>query len=156
MGTPAEKDAALVFDHIGVVTGDIDAAAQTLAEALGPCGFSHRFDDEALGVSVRFVKDRSGLVYEMISPLGEKSPVARTLASKASLLNQVAYRTEALDTSARALRAGRCLPVSRPAPAKAFGGALVQFFWNPLGFVVELIESPAHTHLFLDSFADAK
>ena len=115
----------MIFDHIGIVTGDLDTGAAQLA-AMHPIeAWTRRFDDAGLGVSVRFGRDRSGLVYELIAPFGENSPVAGTLARRANILNQVAYRVEDLAAAATALRAAKAVPTSRPAPALAFGGAQV-------------------------------
>ena len=139
----------LVFDHVGIVVADIDAACRTMAASLGLNGFTARFDDAGLGVSVRFGRDAGGMVYEFIAPLGEKSPVARVLASKNSLLNQIAYRTPSLVGSYAVLRAAGNPPLGPAKPAVAFGGGKVQFFWSPLGFVLELIEAPGHVHVFL-------
>ena len=136
----APLTAALRFDHIGVVVKDIPAAIATFGATFGIVGITERFDDEGLGVSVQFCRDFSGIVYEAISPLGAKSSVAKTLASKTNLLNQVAYRTDAFAQSAEALRDAGHFALGPPAPALAFGGARVQFFWCEMGFVIELIE----------------
>jgi methylmalonyl-CoA/ethylmalonyl-CoA epimerase len=138
----------LVFDHIGIIVGEIDAGSATLDGMLGKLAWTSPVHDAGLGVSVRFARDQSGLVYELIAPFGERSPIARTLKSKANLLNHIAYRTHSIERGAAHLRMQRALPVSRPAPACAFGGANVQFFMTPLGFIIELIEIEAAIHLF--------
>ena len=140
----------LMFDHIGIVTENVDTAVRRLASAVGASEVTRRFDDEVLRVTVRFVRDPSGMVYEMIAPFGEGSPVAQTLKSKTNLLNQIAYRTGSIEKSAAALRAGGNLPLGKPAPAIAFSGARVQFFFSPLGFVIELIEKNDHVHNFCE------
>jgi len=143
-----EKEQDLSFDHVGIVVADVDAASTTLAGLLGRVSWTRRFDDAGLRVSVRFARDRSGLVYELIAPLGDASPVARALKSKTNLLNQIAYRTRSLEASVARLRTQRAVPVSAPAPALAFGGARVQFLMTPLGFLFELIETDRITHDF--------
>jgi methylmalonyl-CoA/ethylmalonyl-CoA epimerase len=145
----------LTFDHIGVVVADVDASASQLAATFGAQGFTKKFDDAGLGVSVRFVRDPAGVIYEMIAPLGERSPVAKTLAKQKDLLNQVAYLVHRLEESGDMLRANGCLTLGAAKPAPAFGGAHVQFFWNPLGFVVELIEGPEFRHQFFASIEEA-
>ena len=141
----------LTFDHIGLVVADIEGACRQMAKTLGLSHFTDRFDDKALGVSVCFGRDASGTVYEFISPLGEKSPVARALETKTNLLNQVAYVTPSLAESAAALRAAGNFPLGSSHPARAFGGAPVQFFLSPLGFVIELIEASGHRHDFSET-----
>jgi methylmalonyl-CoA/ethylmalonyl-CoA epimerase len=138
----------LTFDHIGIVVAELDAGCDQLAELLAPLEWTERFEDPGLGVSVRFARDAAGIVYEIIAPLGDASPVLRTLQSRSNLLNQIAYRTRSLDASLARLRRARAVPVGAAKPAVAFGGARVQFLMTPLGFIVELIEIDRVTHRF--------
>jgi methylmalonyl-CoA/ethylmalonyl-CoA epimerase len=140
--------ADLSFDHIGIVVADVEAGMPKLAGLLGPLVWTRRFDDTGLGVSVRFARDTSGIVYELIAPLGEASPVARTLRARANLLNQLAYRTGSLTASVARLRKERAVPVGSAAPALAFGGAHVQFMMTPFDFLIELIEIDRVVHEF--------
>jgi methylmalonyl-CoA/ethylmalonyl-CoA epimerase len=134
----------LMFDHIGIVTSDTDHACRQFGSTIGAVEISERFDDSALGVSVQFIRDRAGIVYEMISPLGEKSPVAKALATKTNILNQICYRTASIAEAAAELRELGNMPLGPAKPALAFDGALVQFFFCRLGFVIELIEIQAY------------
>jgi methylmalonyl-CoA/ethylmalonyl-CoA epimerase len=143
-----EAKADLTFDHIGIVVADLDEGARKLTGLLGNLQWTRRFDDVGLAVSVRFARDGSGIVYEIIAPYGPTSPVTAALKSRTNLLNQVAYRTRSLDSSVARLRAGRSVPVGRPRPALAFGGARVQFLLTPLDFLVELIEIDHVVHQF--------
>jgi methylmalonyl-CoA/ethylmalonyl-CoA epimerase len=136
----SEQKPLLMFDHIGIVTADIDYACTQFGRTIGATEISERFDDVLLGVSVQFIRDAGGVVYEMISPLGENSPVASAIASKTSILNQIAYRTASIGLAAADLRKLGNMPLGTPKPAKAFGAAAVQFFFSPLGFIVELID----------------
>jgi methylmalonyl-CoA/ethylmalonyl-CoA epimerase len=145
---PASEIPALTFDHIGIVVADLTEASPQLAALLGPVKWTRRFDDGGLGVSVTFARDRAGVVYELIAPYGDRSPVIRTLKSRNNLLNQLAYRTANLEFAASHLRARECVPVTPPAPAVAFGGARVQFFLTPFEFLIELIELETWTHHF--------
>ncbi len=118
---------------------------------LGPLEWTQNFDDPGLGVSVRFARDRSRIVYELITPLGESSPVRRALNQRANLLNQLSYRTKSLEAAIRPLRAQGAVPLGTAAAAVAFGGARVQFLMMPLGFIVELIEIDRMIHSFSSS-----
>jgi methylmalonyl-CoA/ethylmalonyl-CoA epimerase len=146
---------ALVFDHIGIVTANVGKACAQFGAMVGATGATARFDDEVLGVTVQFIRDGSGITYEMIAPLGDASPVAKSLAAKTNLLNQVAYLTPAIAEAGALLRKAGNFPLDKPKPAIAFGGALVQFFFCPLGFVIELIEAPGHRHDFAPFSASA-
>lgn len=140
----------LTFDHIGIVVHDCDKDGGEFATLVQAVETTQRFDDENLTVSVRFIRDRSGIVYEMIAPLGEDSIAAGPLRKKANLINQIAYRTDDLAVAAADLKRSGAFALGDPRPALAFGRAHVQFFFAPLGFVIELIEAPSFHHEFFD------
>lgn len=139
----------LEFDHIGVVVPDLATGGRQIEATLPVVASTAVFDDPVLGVSVQFYRDRSGLIFELIAPYGDASPVRNTLG-QAHRLNQLAYRCRNLEEAAQTLRRGRAVPLGVPAPALAFGGARVQFFWSPLGHVIELIETPDVRQDFID------
>jgi methylmalonyl-CoA/ethylmalonyl-CoA epimerase len=139
----------LSFDHIGLLTGDVDAGLRDFAAVIGAYEATERFDDSGLTVSVRFLRDRQGVVYEFIAPLGENSVVSGALRKSASIINQIAYRTSSIaEDSARLKTKGHVL-LGAPSPAVAFGGGHVQFLMSPMGFIIELIEAPSHSHCFM-------
>jgi len=143
------EPSGLLFDHVGIVVPDLAAGIPKLAAILGEVNWTRRFDDSRLGVSVQFARDRAGMIYELIAPLGEESPVARTVNLRANLLNQLAYRTNSLEASVEHLRSQGSCPITPPTPALAFGGARVQFLMTPLDFLIELIEVDFAVHEFL-------
>ena len=138
----------LTFDHIGILAKDVDAAAMELGDAIDAVEATVRFDDPGLTVSVRFLRDRSGVVYELIAPLGEASVVSGALRKNANIINQLAYKTSSLSADAALLKVKGYMPLGPAKPALAFGGGHVQFMMSPMGFIVELIEAPAHSHHF--------
>lgn len=138
----------MIFDHIGIVTDDIDRSAERMIKMFGITNWTTLFEDPQLAVKVRFLRDPSGLVYELIAPLGETSPVLRALRTRTNLLNQIAYKTTSLESDSILLRSQGAIPTSEPAPAVAFGGARVQFFFTKLGFIVELVQFTSHRHQF--------
>ena len=142
--------ADLTFDHLGIVVGDLEAAHSRCQGLLGPLARSRRFDDPELGVSVAFVRDTHGLVYELIAPLGTASPVSRALRAQVNILNHVAYRTTSLEATTRRLRKERAIAIGNPKRALAFGGARIQFLQTDLGFLIELIEADRIVHEFRD------
>jgi methylmalonyl-CoA/ethylmalonyl-CoA epimerase len=148
VGVPDNDEQGLAFDHIGILVPELEAGCTTLRKLLGTLQWTRRFDDGRLRVSVRFARDNAGIVYEIIAPLGDHSPVSNSLKSRAALLNQIAYRTRSLAASVTDLRRARAVPVGAPAPALAFGGAPVQFMMTPLGFLIELIETDRVVHEF--------
>ena len=139
---------SLNFDHVGIVVRDLAVGLQSMRALLPIAASTERFDDPGLGVSVQFLQDKSGIVYELIAPLGSNSPVAKIAASRNGVINQLAYRVEDIAAAGQYFRSNGAIPTGSPKPAMAFGGALVQFFYTSEGFIVELIESPGFQHRF--------
>lgn len=138
----------LIFDHLGLVVPDLAAARVHLQATLGIAQWSEVFDDHGLGVCLQFGSSGASPRFELITPLGEKSPVARALNQGRNVLNHLAYLTADLETAAASLREQGCFPAGDASPAVAYGGKRVQFFLSPLRFIIELIEAPGHRHLF--------
>lgn len=137
------------FDHIGIIVTDIPKACIHLSQTLPIISETQTYDDILLTVSVKFLKDNSGIVYELISPLGEGSVVKQALRKGINIINQVAYRTENIEETSQKLVESGFRSLGEKKPAIAFNGAFVQFFMSPLGFVVELIGTKDYKHNFL-------
>jgi methylmalonyl-CoA/ethylmalonyl-CoA epimerase len=141
----------LLFDHLGLVVPELCMGRTFLSSALGVAKWTPEVEDRGIGVRVQFgTSGRDGLVYELVAPLGECSPIANALRNGKHILNHVAYRTAELDEAGARLRAQGCCPAGAPQPAVAYEGRRVQFFVSPLRFVIELIEKPDHMHTFED------
>jgi methylmalonyl-CoA/ethylmalonyl-CoA epimerase len=138
----------LQFDHLGLVVKSLAKGRKVLAAMLGIAHWTQEFRDPVNGVLLQFCRDPSGLCYELLEPLDETSPVYPALAGGKAILNHVAYRVEDLPSQGERLRLAGCAPTSEPKPAIAYGGRSVQFFVSPLRFVIELIEAPAHEHIY--------
>ncbi len=150
---------ALEFDHIGLIVADLAAGRAFLEAALGIACWTPVTHDPGIRVSVQFGSAQfasaqlgsaagSAVVYELIAPLGEDSPIAGALRQGKSILNHVAYLTPDLAESAARLRALSCFAAGEPQPAVAYHGRLIQFWVSPLRFIIELIEKPGHRHPF--------
>ena len=146
---PAGAPEILFFDHLGLIVPDLAGGRDFLASALGVVRWTPAVDDERLQVRVQFGSSAAGsMVYELIAPFGERSPIANALRSGKHILNHVAYRTADLEKAGQRLRSQGCYPAGDAQPAMAYGGKRVQFFVSPLRFVIELVEKPEHQHAF--------
>ena len=144
-------DRTLALDHIGLIVPELATGREFLATALGITRWTPVTDDPTLQVSVQFgAAPGQPLIYELIAPFGEQSPIANALRSGKHILNHLAYLTPSLETSGDHLRASGCYPTGNPLPALAYQGRLVQFWISPLRFVIELIEKPGHIHPFAE------
>lgn len=139
---PGRGTNGLRFDHLGVVVAEIEAGRGFLENALGVLQWTAVVEDVGIGVNVQFGTAGDGMVYELIAPRGEDSPVSKALQSGKHILHHVAYRTDDLAGAGERLLTQGCAATGEPQPAAAYGERKVQFFMSPLRFVVELIESP--------------
>jgi methylmalonyl-CoA/ethylmalonyl-CoA epimerase len=142
--------AKLRFDHVGVVVGDMEAGRKFFAETMSIERWTEVFDDPGLRVSVQFGQGETGPCYELITPLGENSPVAAALRNGQRILNHVAYLTADIQAAGQRLADQGCSATGPVHPAVAYGSLHVQFWVSPLRFMVELIEAPEHEHIYLD------
>lgn len=139
----------LIFDHVGLVVRDLKSGFGNVCSLLPIVSATQVYDDQVLGVSVQFLRDAGGVIFELIAPLGNDSPVAKIAASGRGVINQVAYRVGNLAEAAQYFRAHGATPTSAAKPAIAFAGAPVQFFLTKEFVVVELIESEGASREFV-------
>jgi len=138
------------FDHIGVAAGTLEIGRAVLRETLDIVEWSAEFADPVNHIYCQFGRDASGICYELVAPLDDQSPIAKAVRTRNNVLHHLAYLVTDLDAEAARLEPAGCVVVTRPAPAIAFGGARIQFFFNGgLGFILELIEAPNHAHVYL-------
>lgn len=137
------------FDHLGLAVSDLARGRASLEQSLLVDRWTDIFHDPVNGVRLQFGRDEAGVVYELLEPLGDRSPVAAALASGKNILNHVAYLVPDLLQAAARLKAARHIATSQPNPAIAYGGARIQFFVSPLKFIVELIEAHDHQHVYM-------
>jgi methylmalonyl-CoA/ethylmalonyl-CoA epimerase len=138
----------LQFDHIGLVVGDMTEGREFLESTFGIDRWTEVFEDPGIGVYVQFGRAEEGPCYELISPLGESSPIATALKRGMNILNHVAYLTADLDSAAKMLQERGSMTAGPAKPAVAYGGARVQFWVTAQRFMVELIEAPGHQHAY--------
>ena len=78
--------------HLGVAVDDLDEALGTYARLFG-AGVEHRATVEEQGVEAAAVLVGAGRV-ELLSPLGNDTPVGRFLASRGPGMHHVAYEVD--------------------------------------------------------------
>ena len=99
------------------------------------------FDDPVQKVSVCFLERGTAgdPVLELVAPLGEESPIQRTL-SKGAGAYHICYETENLEQAIEHLTARGCLMVSPPVPAVAFNNRRIAWLYTSTRQLVELVE----------------
>ena len=142
------------FDHLGLVVKRLARGREHMTALLAIDAWTAPVEDPVNGVTLQFGRDPAGVVFELLEPLGDSSPVAAALRKGAAILNHVAYRVPDLAAGAAHLASAGAARVGDPRPAIAYGGRPIQFFVTPLRFLIELIEAPDHSHAF-DVFSRA-
>jgi methylmalonyl-CoA epimerase len=89
------------IDHVGVAVDDLDAAIQLHEGALG-MPLVHRETVEEQGVEAVLFDVGEGHI-ELLSPLGEDTPVGKFLARKGPGLHHVAYAVTDIEAALAAL-----------------------------------------------------
>jgi methylmalonyl-CoA/ethylmalonyl-CoA epimerase len=136
------------FDHIGVIAFSLEDGRAALSAVLDIPRWTEEYADPVNQIYAQFGADSSGVCYELIVPFGESSPVTKALRSGKNILSHVAYLVSDLTKAGDQLRAAGAVPTSDPKPAVAYGGKQIQFFVTPMRIMIELIEAPAHRHLY--------
>ncbi len=128
------------FHHVGVAVTDFDKAVAFYRDVLGFRLVSGPFEDPIQKVKVGFLADAGGApTLELIAALGEDSPINRYLSEGIGAYHTCYEVTDVAATLA-ALRGKRCLIVSNPVPAVAFGGRSIAWCYTPTNQLLELLE----------------
>lgn len=134
-------DSELVFHHIGIACRDIDKTREFYL-GLGYTA-SPVVDDPLQHVRICFLDKEGAPRLELLQPLDDQSPVARTLATAGVTPYHFCYEVRNLDEAIAALRTKRFLLVSGPVPACALGDRRIAFLYNKNNGLIELVENPA-------------
>lgn len=132
------------IDHVGVAVDDLDGALALFAETFG-MRVAHREIVQEQGVEAVLLDVGEGHV-ELLSPLGEQTPVGKFLAKRGPGIHHVAYRVDDVAAAIATLR-GKGVPLIDETPRVGISGSLVAFL-HPKGsggVLTELVQ-PAEAH----------
>lgn len=125
--------------HLGIAVKDIKTSSLQYKKSLGWEMRTAIIFDPIQNVNIIFMGDENEILYELIEPVDETSPVYNLLKRRVSLYH---FCYEVLDIEAKIeelLRNG-FLKISGPLPAVAFGGKKVAFLINQDNLTIELVE----------------
>ncbi len=130
--------------HVGVAVPQIDEATNMLGAIFGSEVVSGPFDDPIQKVTVNFLSQAEGEAaeIELIAPLTEDAPIRSMLNKTGGGAYHLCFETNDLDRALAHVRQLKCLVVSAPAPAVAFGGRRIAWFYTPSRLLVELVDAP--------------
>jgi methylmalonyl-CoA/ethylmalonyl-CoA epimerase len=132
--------------HVGIVVKDLQAHGAAYASSLGLIPEAGVVHDPIQKVNIRFWRDSSGNLLELIEPADATSPVAQA-ATKGGGLNHLCYEVEDIEQQvARAVENGAIL-LGRIVPAVAISNRRVAFlYFRKLGLIEYLEASLKHEH----------
>jgi methylmalonyl-CoA/ethylmalonyl-CoA epimerase len=133
--------------HVGVAVSEIAPAAATLDSLFGYKVVSGPFDDPIQKVTVNFMKQTAedAAEIELIAPLTPDSPIRSMLAKGSGAAYHLCFETTDLDGAIAHVKRNGCILVSAPAPAVAFGGRRIAWFYTPTRQLFELVEAGTGT-----------
>lgn len=129
----------LTFHHIGIACRDI-ARSQTFYTAMGYRA-AEVVDDPIQHVRVCFLDKEDAPHIELLEPLDDQSPVARTLTTVGVTPYHICYQVDDMESAINALRTQRFLLVSGPVQACAMDNKRVAFLYQKHTGLVELVEA---------------
>ena len=127
------------IDHIGLAVDDLEAAIELHTAAYG-MEVVHRETVAEQGVEAVLLDVGENHV-ELLSPLGEDTPVGKFLAKRGPGLHHVAYQVEDIDAALEALR-GQGLRLIDEQPRTGIRASRVAFLHPSAsgGVLTELVE----------------
>jgi methylmalonyl-CoA/ethylmalonyl-CoA epimerase len=133
--------------HVGVAVPKLDPAAQMLDALFGYKVVSGPFDDPIQKVTVNFLKQTAGdaAEIELIAPLTDDAPIRSMLAKGSGAAYHLCFETSDLEGALTHAKSLGCVLVSPPAPAVAFGGRRIAWFYTPTRQLFELVETEPPT-----------
>ncbi len=128
--------------HVGVAVPELDPAANMLQSLLGYRVISGPFDDPIQKVTVNFLtqSDEDVAEIELIAPLTADSPINSMLNKSGGGAYHLCFETNDMERALAHIKRHKCLVVSAPAPAVAFGGRRIAWFYTSTRQLVELVE----------------
>ena len=129
----------LTFHHIGIACRDI---AKTQDFYLGQ-GYtaSPVVEDPLQHVRISFLEKEGAPRIELLEPLDDQSPVARTLATSGVSPYHMCYEVQDIEAAVNHLRGQRFLLVNGPVPACAMGDRRIAFLFQKNTGLIELVEA---------------
>lgn len=126
---------------MGFVVPDISGCIKQFLRLLGGTWDGRITFDPRQSVRVAFIQMSSEdpVFIELIEPVGESSPVSRSL-QKGGGLHHVCIQVEDLESSLQAMRAAGCVLVRNAVPAAAFDNRPIAWIYMKEGLLVELLE----------------
>jgi methylmalonyl-CoA/ethylmalonyl-CoA epimerase len=129
------------FSHIGIAVPNLEAASAVYQRIFGYTVRSGPFVDPIQKASVCFIASGNDgdVRIELVAPAGDDSSVNKLLGRGIGTYH-LCYEVDDIAEALKHVRSQGCLIVSEPAPAVAFEGRRVAWFYTPTRQLTELVE----------------
>ena len=128
------------FHHLGIIVDDLKNSTIEFEESIGGSKEGKEILDEGIGVTIQFIKDPSGILYELVQPIDEDSKIFSVLKTN-NHLHHIAYKVDLIEERVKELRNKAFGPLTKLMKAKAFEDKRVVFLLSPNKYIVELVEA---------------
>ena len=128
------------FHHLGIIVEDLKSSSIEFEESIGGTREGQEILDVKLGVNIQFIKDPSGLLYELIQPINKDSNIFSALKTN-NHLHHIAYKVNFIEERVEAFRNKDFGTLTRLLQAKAFNNKRVIFLLSPNKYIIELVEA---------------
>jgi len=128
------------FHHLGIIVEDLKSSSIEFEESIGGTREGQEILDVKLGVNIQFIKDPSGLLYELIQPIDKDSNIFSALKTN-NHLHHIAYKVNFIEERVEEFRNKGFGPLTRLLQAKAFNNKRVIFLLSPNKYIIELVEA---------------
>jgi len=127
------------FHHIGVATGNFKEAISTY-EKLGYGLLNNQIHEDPIQqVRIALMKKEKHPLIELITPLGDKSPVNKVISKNGATPYHTCYEVDNIELAVEELRQLSFIQISDLSPAVAFGGRQISFLFNKSVGIIELL-----------------
>lgn len=128
------------INHIGIAVKNIDKSVAYYIDSLNWSVVKPKVFDPIQKVSIAFLKDKENdILYELIEPINEKSPVAKLISKRISMYH-ICYEVKNIKNSIAHLTEKGFMIISNPQKAIAFDMKLVAFLMSNDNLIIELVE----------------
>jgi len=140
--TDVPKELEFKLLHVGVAVPEIVRATNILESIFGYRVISGPFDDPIQKVTVNFLTQskEDATEIELIAPLTADSPIRSMLNKNGGGAYHLCFETNDLDQALMHVKSKGCIVVSAPAPATAFNGRRIAWFYTATKQLFELVE----------------
>ena len=116
------------FHHIGIIVKDIKSTLFGIKKILNAKKMSKIYVDKKWKVKVIFIKHHKNIIFEIIHPLNNQSPVSKSLKKNINILNHVAFTCKNFDKDKKNIIDNGGMPVTAAIEAVAFKKKKFNFF----------------------------